>query len=125
MKKVLLAVLAAAVLSGCAAKTDATQASVSQFRAERLLLDRGYQRCNENVDAKYHEALFGKGNLEGVKRAAALDMSQNEKAVCKMNWERKAQALWEHQPAEVVAYYKARGKELHEQLKAINEEAER
>ena len=125
MKKVLLAVLAAATITGCAAKTDTTQENVGKFRAERYLLDRGYQRCKENVDAKYHEALFGKGNLEGTKRAASLDMSQNEKAVCKVNWERKAQALWERQPADVVAYYKARGKEIHEQLKAISEEAER
>ncbi|ELK5289430.1 hypothetical protein Q6670_004098 [Salmonella enterica] len=125
MKKVLLAVLAAAALSGCAAKTDTTYENVGKFRAERNLIDRGYQRCKENVDAKYHEALFSKGHLEGVKRAAALDMSQNEKAVCKINWERKAQALWAHQPADVLAYYEARRKEIHAEIDAINAEAER
>ncbi|EMD0638901.1 hypothetical protein VPZ60_004317 [Salmonella enterica] len=125
MKKVILAVLAAAALTGCAPKADTTMEQVGKFRAERDLLNRAYQRCQENVDAKYHDRLFGPGNLEGAKRAASLEQSKNDKAVCKANWERKAQALWEAQSPEVFAYYSARRAEVKKLFKAVADEATR
>lgn len=119
------ALVASSTMIGCASQKDTLGEQLAQFRASRHIYDRAYVRCNELVNEKYRQRIYGAGNLEGPDRLEAINSARLDHDLCTKHFQDKASALWKAQSPEVHAFYDAKRPTLHKEMKQVNDEAEK
>ncbi|MGQ9451847.1 hypothetical protein ACP4QI_010225 [Leclercia sp. TB492] len=120
------ALMVAFSLTGCTApQKDTPISQLNQFREIRTLYNSAYLRCHEKVREKYYSRLVGEKLVEGAEREAVSHAYYTERRVCTDNYNRKMQSLVDAQSPEVKAYFEQRQTEQHNQIIAIEKEANR
>lgn len=125
MKKMIICAAALAGLGFGAQRALAGSVNdqVEAFRAERHILDGALVRCNELVAEKYQSQLYGLNAVSGEARKPIEVAANAASESCKVEWARKAQALFDKQSPEVKAFYKQRSEELKAQSVKVDGEA--
>lgn len=125
--KYLAIAAAASLLVGCTVhqQDDNLNAQIATFRETRQTYNEGLLHCRYLVEKKYHEQLFGAGNLEGPARDAAVKASSSEYRTCSEHYTAKMETLWHSQPPAVKAYYEQRRAEMSKKYIAAIAESKR